>query len=160
MGIARASSPPLLHPHSFKKSILIRMVDEKKETKTGDENLVSGEEIQATVVDDGLDLDIVDEFKEDDFDEEFDDDFEEEIEGEYALEDDKYGKEFDENFGHIVDPTRKKKAPDPAVANAAKDAAIKKAKEAADKKAAKKAAKKAPEKKAVPKARKKAPRKK
>ena len=94
------------------------MADEKKAeaskeaSKDKDENLVSGEEIQATVVDDGLDLDIVDEFDENDFDEEFDDDFEEEIEGEYNLEDDKYGKEFDENFGHLTDPTRKKKPPE------------------------------------------------
>lgn len=87
--------------------------DDKSDDKTKeDADLISGEEIQATVVDDGLDLDIVDEFKEDDFDEDFDDDFEEEIEGEYDLLDDKYGKEFDENFGHITDPTRvKKKAP-------------------------------------------------
>ncbi len=130
------------------------MVDEKKNEKPADDNLVSGEEIQATVVDDGLDLHIVDEFKEDDFDEDFDDDFEEEIEGEYSLQDDKYGKEFDDNFGHIVDPTRKKKAPDPAIANAAKAAAEKKAKVAADKKAAKAAEK------AAAKAKKKAPRKK
>jgi len=118
------------------------MVDEKdkKEEAPKDDDLVSGEEIQATVVDDGLDLDIVDEFDESDFDEEFDDDFEEEIEGEYDLEDDKYGKEFEENFGHLTDPTKKKKAPDPAKPVADSKGA-KKAK--ADPKAAK-AAKKAP----------------
>ena len=84
------------------------MADEKKkkEETPEDDGLISGEEIQATVIDDGLDLDIVDEFDESDFDEEFDDDFEEEIEGEYDLEDDKYGKEFEENFGHLTDPTK------------------------------------------------------
>jgi hypothetical protein len=46
------------------------------------------------------------EFDEDDFDEEFDDDFEEEIEGEYALEDDKYGAEFHEEFGHLEEGYR------------------------------------------------------
>ena len=138
------------------------MVDEKKKKESDGDDLVSGEEIQATVVDDGLDLEIVDEFNEDDFDEEFDDDFEEEIEGEYALEDDKYGKEFDENFGHLTDPTRvKKKAasgeapkdskgqPDPKKEKVEKNTAKAPAKKAVAKKApAKKAAKKkAPRKK-------------
>jgi hypothetical protein len=45
--------------------------------------------------------DVLAEFDEEDFDEDFDDDFEEEIEGEYALEDDKYGAEFSEEFGHL-----------------------------------------------------------
>ena len=57
---------------------------------------------------------------EDDFDEEFDDDFEEEIVGEYGLEDDQYGDDFDKEFGHLTDPSRvppkkaaeSKKAPD------------------------------------------------
>ena len=135
------------------------MVDEKKkDEKPVEDNLVSGEEIQATVVDDGLDLDIVDEFKEEDFDEEFDDDFEEEIEGEYSLQDDKYGKEFDENFGHLTDPTRvKKKAPEPVVPPGKKGKAGDKKPAKAEKADAKKApAKKAP----VKKAKKKIPRKK
>ena len=55
---------------------------------------------------DNLDVDIVDEFDEDDFDEDFDDDFEEEIVGEYDLEDDQYGSDFDKEFGHLTDPTR------------------------------------------------------
>ena len=55
---------------------------------------------------DSLDVDIVDEFDEDDFDEDFDDDFEEEIVGEYDLEDDQYGSDFDKEFGHLTDPTR------------------------------------------------------
>ena len=69
---------------------------------------------------DKLDVEIVDEFDEDDFDEDFDDDFEEEIQGEYDLEDDQYGEDFDKEFGHLTDPTRvpprkaaeSKKAPD------------------------------------------------
>jgi hypothetical protein len=64
---------------------------------------------------DNLDVDIVDEFDEDDFDEDFDDDFEEEIVGEYDLEDDQYGSEFDKEFGHLTDPSRPnpKKAAEP-----------------------------------------------
>ncbi len=134
------------------------MADEKKDETGKDDNLVSGEEIQATVVDDGLDLDIVDEFDESDFDEDFDDDFEEEIEGEYDLEDDKYGKEVDENFGHLTDPTRtKKKAAEPNPKEDAEGEEAPAKKSAADKKgkvtkkvAAKKKAtgKKAPAKKA------------
>jgi hypothetical protein len=64
---------------------------------------------------DKLDVEIVDEFDEEDFDEEFDDDFEEEIVGEYDLEDDQYGADFDKEFGHLTDPTRSppKKAPEP-----------------------------------------------
>ncbi|MFN6207642.1 MAG: hypothetical protein ACK49R_14480 [Planctomycetota bacterium] len=50
--------------------------------------------------------DVLAEFEEDDFDEEFDDDLEEEIEGEYALEDDKYGAEFHEEFGHLEEGYR------------------------------------------------------
>ncbi|MFK7765971.1 MAG: hypothetical protein AB8B55_01930 [Mariniblastus sp.] len=69
---------------------------------------------------DNLDVEVVDEFDEDDFDEDFDDDFEEEIKGEYDLEDDQYGEDFDKEFGHLTDPTRvppkkaaeSKKAPD------------------------------------------------
>ena len=55
---------------------------------------------------DNLDIEIVDEFDENDFDEDFDDDFEEEIVGEYGLEDDQYGEDFDKEFGHLTDPTR------------------------------------------------------
>ena len=64
---------------------------------------------------DSLDVDIVDEFDEDDFDEDFDDDFEEEIVGEYDLEDDQYGSDFDKEFGHLTDPSRAnpKKAAEP-----------------------------------------------
>jgi len=64
---------------------------------------------------DNLDIEVVDEFDEEDFDEEFDDDFEEEIVGEYDLQDDQYGVDFDNEFGHLTDPTRKppKKAPEP-----------------------------------------------
>lgn len=50
---------------------------------------------------DNLTDEVLSEFDEEDFDEDFDDDFEEEIEGEYALEDDKYGEEFHEEFGHL-----------------------------------------------------------
>ena len=126
------------------------MADEKKkkEETPEDDGLISGEEIQATVIDDGLDLDIVDEFDESDFDEEFDDDFEEEIEGEYDLEDDKYGKEFEENFGHLTDPTKaKKKAPAPAGKKDPKaplDSKVKPDAKAAAKKAPAKTAKKKP----------------
>ena len=80
--------------------------DKDDKLVSGDDDLVSGEEIQSEVVDDGLDLEVVDDFDVEDFDEDFDDDFEEEIEGEYALQDDKYGKEFDETFGHLTDPVR------------------------------------------------------
>ena len=45
--------------------------------------------------------DVLAEFDEEDFDEDFDDDFEEEVDGEYELEDDKYGQEFREEFGHL-----------------------------------------------------------
>lgn len=64
---------------------------------------------------DKFDVEIVDEFDEDDFDEDFDDDFEEEIVGEYELEDDRYGADFDKEFGHLTDPSRatSKKTPDP-----------------------------------------------
>ncbi len=55
----------------------------------------------ADAVPDNLTDDVLAEFDEEDFDEDFDDDFEEEIEGEYALEDDKYGAEFHEEFGHL-----------------------------------------------------------
>ncbi len=58
------------------------------------------------VLDDGLDVEVVDEINEDDFDEDFDDDFEEEIQGEYNLEDDQYGEEFDDQFGHLTDPSK------------------------------------------------------
>ena len=64
---------------------------------------------------DNLDIEVVDEFDEDDFDEDFDDDFEEEIVGEYDLQDDQYGEVFDKEFGHLTDPTRSppKKAAEP-----------------------------------------------
>ncbi len=64
---------------------------------------------------DNLDVEAVDEFDEDDFDEDFDDDFEEEIKGEYDLQDDQYGLDFDKEFGHLTDPTRSppKKAAEP-----------------------------------------------
>jgi hypothetical protein len=84
-----------------------------------DDTLISGEPgdtddgLISEVENDGLDIDIVDEFNEDDFDEDFDDDFEEEIVGEYDLADDQYGKEFDNTFGHLTDPTREKPAPAP-----------------------------------------------
>lgn len=89
-----------------------------------DDTLVSGEPgdtddgLLAEEEGDGLDIDVVDEFNEDDFDEDFDDDFEEEIVGEYDLADDQYGQEFDNTFGHLTDPTREK----PAAAPVAKDA--------------------------------------
>lgn len=82
-----------------------------------DDTLVSGEPgdtddgLVAAEESDGLDIDVVDEFNEDDFDEDFDDDFEEEIVGEYDLADDQYGQEFDNTFGHLTDPTREKPAP-------------------------------------------------
>ena len=53
------------------------------------------DDLDPEVLDDGLDIDAVEEFNEDDFDEDFDDDFEEEIVGEYDLADDQYGQEFD-----------------------------------------------------------------
>ena len=55
---------------------------------------------------DTLDLEVVDEFDVSDFDEEFDDDFEEEIKGEYNLQDDQYGEDFEKEFGHITDPEK------------------------------------------------------
>ena len=58
-------------------------------------------------IDDLLDLDVVDEFNEEDFDEDFDDEFEEEVIGEYDLEDDQYGEDFDDQFGHLTDPQAK-----------------------------------------------------
>lgn len=84
-----------------------------------EESKTTGEKEQlddmAAPPNDNLDVEIVDEFDVDDFDEEFDDDFEEEIVGEYELADDQYGVEFDKEFGHLTDPTRKppKKAPEP-----------------------------------------------
>ena len=51
---------------------------------------------------DNLDLEVVDEFDVADFDEDFDDDFEEEIKGEYNLQDDQYGEDFEKEFGHIT----------------------------------------------------------
>jgi hypothetical protein len=55
---------------------------------------------------DALDLEVVDEFDVSDFDEEFDDDFEEEIKGEYNLQDDQYGEDFEKEFGHFTDPEK------------------------------------------------------
>jgi len=55
---------------------------------------------------DTLDLEVVDEFDVSDFDEDFDDDFEEEIKGEYNLQDDQYGADFEKEFGHITDPAK------------------------------------------------------
>ena len=55
---------------------------------------------------DNLDLEVVDEFDVADFDEDFDDDFEEEIKGEYNLQDDQYGEDFEKEFGHITDPEK------------------------------------------------------
>lgn len=68
---------------------------------------------------DNLDIEIVDEFDESDFDEDFDDDFEEEIVGEYDLADDQYGEDFDKEFGHLTDPNRAapKKAAEPKKAS-------------------------------------------
>jgi len=89
-----------------------------------DDTLISGEpgdtddELLAEEESDGLDIDVVDEFDEDDFDEDFDDDFEEEIVGEYDLADDQYGQEFDNTFGHLTDPTREKPAPVPVAKDA------------------------------------------
>ena len=71
-------------------------------TKSVDNDLV--ENVAEPV--DNLDVEVVDEFDEDDFDEDFDDDFEEEIKGEYDLQDDQYGEDFDKEFGHLTDPTR------------------------------------------------------
>ena len=94
-----------------------------------DDTLVSGEPgdtddgLLSEVENDGLDIDVVDEFNEDDFDEDFDDDFEEEIVGEYDLADDQYGQEFDNTFGHLTDPTREKPAPAPAAKDADKKGA-------------------------------------
>lgn len=87
----------------------------------GDDKKTTTEEVDDSIEDvsaapiDNLDIEVVDEFDEDDFDEEFDDDFEEEIVGEYDLEDDQYGEDFDKEFGHLTDPTRAapKKAPEP-----------------------------------------------
>ena len=88
----------------------------KKEDSAADvtETDDSVEDIAAEPVD-NLDVEVIDEFDEDDFDEEFDDDFEEEIVGEYDLEDDQYGEDFDKEFGHLTDPTRAapKIAPEP-----------------------------------------------
>ena len=89
-----------------------------------EDNLVSGEpgdtddDLISEEESDGLDIDVVDEFNEDDFDEDFDDDFEEEIVGEYDLADDQYGQEFDNTFGHLTDPTREKPAPVPVAKDA------------------------------------------
>ena len=89
-----------------------------------DDTLVSGEpgdtddDLISEQESDGLDIDVVDEFNEDDFDEDFDDDFEEEIVGEYDLADDQYGQEFDNTFGHLTDPTREKPAPAPVAKDA------------------------------------------
>ena len=109
-----------------------------------DDTLLSGEigdtaDLAGEVEDDGLDIEIVDEFNEDDFDEDFDDDFEEEVVGEYELTDDMYGKEFDTTFGHLTDPTREKPAP---LSKEAQEKELAAKKEAAAKKAeaAKKAA--------------------
>jgi hypothetical protein len=80
------------------------------------------DDLDPEVLDDGLDIDAVEEFNEDDFDEDFDDDFEEEIVGEYDLADDQYGKEFDDQFGHITNPETaeaKKAAQDKAVVETA-----------------------------------------
>jgi len=79
----------------------------------GDDDDSSSEDLSVDGVLDGaaipidsLDVEMVDEFDEDDFDEDFDDDFEEEIVGEYDLEDDQYGSDFDKEFGHLTDPSR------------------------------------------------------
>ncbi|MFT5300262.1 MAG: hypothetical protein ACI87E_002913 [Mariniblastus sp.] len=96
---------------------LVDPLDEPADkTAPVEENVVddSIEDVSAEPID-NLDVEIVDEFDEDDFDEEFDDDFEEEIVGEYDLEDDQYGADFDKEFGHLTDPTRSppKKAAEP-----------------------------------------------
>jgi len=117
------------------------MVDEVEKDDTLEEgDLVGGDDdLSAEVLDDGLDIDAVEEFDEDDFDENFDDDFEEEIVGEYDLADDSYGKEFENNFGHLTKP---KEEPAPAVeAPAAKEAPAKEAKKPTKKAAPAKTAK-------------------
>ena len=65
-----------------------------------------GDPVPTTGTPEDLADEVMAEFDEEDFDEEFDDDFEEEIEGEYALEDDKYGAEFHEEFGHLEEGSR------------------------------------------------------
>ena len=114
------------------------MTDEKKEEIIEEDELVGGDEdASAEILDDGLDIDAVEEFNEEDFDENFDDDFEEEISGEYDLADDSYGKEFNDTFGHLTKPPEEAKAD----AAPAKGAEAEPAKN--DKKPAKKAAAKA-----------------
>ena len=90
------------------------LVDPWDDVSNEDSNKVDDIEEMTAPPKDNLDVEIVDEFDVDDFDEEFDDDFEEEIQGEYELADDQYGAEFDKEFGHLTDPTRKppRKAPE------------------------------------------------
>lgn len=93
---------------------LVDPLDEP-EAETNDGDDMDGVVEDFAAPSDNLDVEIVDEFDEDDFDEEFDDDFEEEIVGEYDLEDDQYGEEFNAEFGHLTDPSidSSKKSADP-----------------------------------------------
>ena len=93
---------PLGEPGEEKKTQTDSSATAAETKETPDDTV---EDVSAEPVD-NLDVEVIDEFDEDDFDEEFDDDFEEEIVGEYDLEDDQYGEEFDKEFGHLTDPTR------------------------------------------------------
>lgn len=82
-----------------------KLVDPLLEPSENDDDL-GLEDNLAPPPTDTLDLEVVDEFDVSDFDEEFDDDFEEEIKGEYNLQDDQYGADFEKEFGHITDPEK------------------------------------------------------
>ena len=82
-----------------------KLVDPLLEPSENDDDL-GLEDNLAPPPTDSLDLEVVDEFDVSDFDEEFDDDFEEEIKGEYNLQDDQYGEDFEKEFGHITDPEK------------------------------------------------------
>ena len=82
-----------------------KLVDPLLEPSDGDSDL-DLEDNLAPPPTDSLDLEVVDEFDVADFDEDFDDDFEEEIKGEYNLQDDQYGEDFDKEFGHFTDPEK------------------------------------------------------
>jgi len=82
-----------------------KLVDPLLEPSENDDDL-GLEDNLAPPPTDSLDLEVVDEFDVSDFDEEFDDDFEEEIKGEYNLQDDQYGADFEKEFGHITDPEK------------------------------------------------------
>ncbi len=88
----------LTMPETRDSGLQTEELPEKQESFVGlPEQAQQGNEVAAGE-DEELDFD---DFDEDDFDDEFDDDFEEEIKGEYDLEDDQYGEEFNQEFGHL-----------------------------------------------------------